>query len=479
MSETRTDRATHASVKKSAGWSVLGQVFTNVVRFASNLALTRIFVEDKTAFGLQALVAGVMQLMQLLTDIGVWVSVVRHERGAEPAFLHTAWTVQLIRGTLLCLAGLILAPFFAAFFEDPALTFLIRLASFGFLIDAFVSARSMLLRRSANLRPLILIDCASALVGSATTVWTAWLLHDAIAMVIGGLASGLTRTVLVRALPGPKDRLAWDPTALRELVRVGAWVFINTMLMFLSTQDRLVFGTLVSKEELGVYFVAWTIASVPAGVFGGLAHGLLLPLVSAYLSGVGSAARSVLDARAVLLVLSGWCLAGLCAGGPLIARLLYPATYSELGHLIPLATLSLYLGGVLEQSRTAILAAFGKFAWTSLGSLVKLAALMVTVPLGHAQAGFHGAIVGYAIADVPRLLVVTFLGRKTGVVGFWQDVWFVGWFFLSAWLGIEARVLVEAAGLHYGFGMAAVFVAVSAVWLVVGGRHVRAFWRKK
>ncbi|MFM1871750.1 MAG: hypothetical protein RL398_1172 [Planctomycetota bacterium] len=479
MSESSTGRATHASVKKSAGWAVLGQVFTNVVRFASNLALTRIFVDDKTAFGLQALVAGVMQLMQLFTDIGAWVSVVRHERGAEPGFLHTAWTVQLIRGVLLCAAGLILAPYFADFYEDPALTFLIRLASFGFLIDALGSARSMLLRRAAVLRPLILIDCASALVGSGTTVWVAWLMHDAVAMVVGGLASGLTRLLLVRMLPGPRDRLAWDRTALHELLRVGAWVFINTMLMFLSTQDRLVFGTLVSKDELGVYFVAWTIASVPATVFGGLAHGLLLPLVSAYVAGGGGAAKSVLGARAVLLALGGWCLAGLSAGGPLIAHFLYPSTYAELGDLIPLATLSLYLAGVLEQSRTAVFAALDRYPWTSAGSLTKLAALLITVPIGHAQAGFHGAIVGYAIADVPRLLVVTFLGRKTGVAGFWQDVWFVGWFFLSTWVGIEARQLVEAAGWHYGFGMAAVFVSVTAVWILVAGRHVRAFWRQK
>ena len=464
-----------AHVRSGSIWMLSGQVGGNLLRFVSNLVLTHLLL--RSCFGQQALIISFVQLLELLTDVGVWIAVVQSPRGAEPRFLNTVWTVQVLRGICLFVVACLVAPVYASYYGDPGLAPLIYVSAVSLLLGGVGSARMLLLRRRMAARPLVLTDLGAQVVGAAASVGIASIWPSTMALVLGGLAAATLRLIVSYMLPGPRDRFAWDSDALRQILRIGIWTFINTLLSFLAMQDRLVFGKLVSQEDLGVYYIAWMIASVPAGIVAGMSWTLLLPLVSSHVrSGVGFAAK-VLRARRPLLLLGGWSLSGLCAGGPLITDFIYPDGYTGAGFLLQCVAVSLWLGVVLEQTRAAILISISRLVWTCAGSLTKLAGIFVLVPLCYARWGFDGAVVGYVCAELPRLVTTWWLSRRSGVSGFRQDVGLSGVFAVGAFLGNSTRLAL--AGWHEVASMLAVFVVVTLCWLPFGGREALAFLRRR
>ena len=69
--------------------------------------MTRLLVPEM--FGVMALVATIANVIWLLSDIGLGQNIIQSRRGAEPAFLDTAWVVQIVRGLLLWGVALLLS----------------------------------------------------------------------------------------------------------------------------------------------------------------------------------------------------------------------------------------------------------------------------------------------------------------------------------------------------------------------------------
>ena len=85
--------ATHGSL-----WTIAGYGTTQVLRFASNLLLARWLFPQ--AFGLMAIVNGVIQGLAMLSDVGIGQSIIRHHRSDDPEFYNTAWTLQIHTGNV-------------------------------------------------------------------------------------------------------------------------------------------------------------------------------------------------------------------------------------------------------------------------------------------------------------------------------------------------------------------------------------------
>ena len=84
---------------KAAGWLIGSNVTGQLLRLIRNLILTRLLQPE--AFGLVAAVNTLYFGLVMFSDLGVWQSVIRSEHSEDPRFLGTAWSVQLLRGTLL------------------------------------------------------------------------------------------------------------------------------------------------------------------------------------------------------------------------------------------------------------------------------------------------------------------------------------------------------------------------------------------
>ena len=107
-------------VLRAGSWVLLGHALSQALRLATNIVISRLLAPD--AFGLMAVVVVLMVALALFSDLGINRSVIQSPRGHEPAFLDTAWSVQVLRGAAMAGVSLLLALglALAAWWQVPA-----------------------------------------------------------------------------------------------------------------------------------------------------------------------------------------------------------------------------------------------------------------------------------------------------------------------------------------------------------------------
>src|SRR5437899_3099711 len=173
-SSTQTQKTLKHRVISAGMWSLGGYAFSMVMRFGSNLIMTRLLVPEM--FGIMAITNTIMIGLTMFSDIGLRQNVVQSVRGSDSAFLNTAWTIQIYRGVGLWLAGLAialaiwlaqlsnLAPA-GSTYADRNLPIIVAVVSIVSLIAGFDSTKLYEANRNLLLKAVSKIDVASQLAG--------------------------------------------------------------------------------------------------------------------------------------------------------------------------------------------------------------------------------------------------------------------------------------------------------------------------
>lgn len=384
-------------------WTLTGYGGSQLLRLGSNLVLARLLFPE--AFGLMALVNVFIQGLQMFSDIGIGPAMIQSGRGEEPAFRRTAWSMQIIRGTVLWLASCALAPPIASFFaaSDPQagqLAVLLPVAGLTALLGGFTSTGIFLLNRQMRIGRLTALELIPQVGSILLMVGWAWLAPGVWALVAGGLAYSVIRLALShRWNPGPADRLAWERGAAVELFRFGKWVLLSTLVAFLASHlDRLLLGRLLSMSELGLYSIAMTFARVAIHTSNRLSSLVIFPLLATLRDEPRRLVEACLQARRPVL----WLSAALCAAFALLAPLffatLYDQRYAEAGTIA--RWLALYTWShVLVSSMDRIPLALGAPRVLFIAGLLTTIG-MAMAPLGYHAAALPGFIVGMTLANL-------------------------------------------------------------------------------
>ena len=137
-------------------------------------------------FGLLALADILLRGLSLFSDFGIGPSIVQNERGKEPAFLNTAWTIQTLRGFGILIVGAIFALPFADFYGEPRLAWIIPVAALNAVIQGFQSTAPHTLSRDVRLGRLTIMRYSSTIVRVAVTLTWAWFHPSIWALLIKG-----------------------------------------------------------------------------------------------------------------------------------------------------------------------------------------------------------------------------------------------------------------------------------------------------
>ncbi len=103
------------------------------------------------------------------------------------------------------------------------------------------------------------------------------------------------------------------------------------------------------------------------------------------------------------LILCGYGIACLVAGGPALVLFLYDTKATEAGWMTQLLAAGSWFYA-LETANSRALLALGKSNWLAIGSLAKLTGMVVCIPLGMHWFGFPGAVAGLAGSELLRYL---------------------------------------------------------------------------
>jgi O-antigen/teichoic acid export membrane protein len=425
-----------------------GHVASQAIRLGANLLLQRLLVPD--VFGVMAVVAVVQQGLAMFSDIGIGPSIIRSPRGEEPAFLRTAWTIQVVRGVALWLAASLLGLILAPALGIPELSTALPVAGFGAVLGGLNSTRLFTRNRRLAMGRLTLVNLVSQMVSIAVLLAWARASPTVWAPVGAGLVAAFMTMVLSHALPGGhRDGLGIDRACLRELLGFGRWVFLSTVLSFLTTQgDRLIFAPLIPIGLLGVYNNASVLATAPTQAVFALGAAVLFPVFSHRFRSAPDAAalrRSFDWTRAPVCVLAALLVSGLIASGPSFVHLLFAKGFREADWMVRL----LAIGGllqVLEGVNGAMLLAMGRSRSVAAYSAAKLAGMMVLIPLAYRAFGFEGAVGALVASEFLKYGASAALAARAGLNVLRLDAALAAWTGASVGMGIAAGIGVDRAG---------------------------------
>ncbi|MFZ1471109.1 MAG: oligosaccharide flippase family protein [Paracoccaceae bacterium] len=387
-------------------------VITQGLRLASNLALTRILFPE--AFGLMALVSVVLVGLQMFSDTGVGPAISRSARGDEPAFLDTAWSINVIRGGMLFALTCALAWPLAALWQAPELRQLLPVAGVTLLIAGFNPSRIDTANRHLMLGRLTALDLAAQIIGIAAMVILALAMQSVWALVLGAIVGSCAKLVLTWGwLPGAANRFRWDGPAAHELVHFGKWIFLSTVCGFLLSQgDKAILGSYLPLPDLGIYNIGYFLASFPALLAGAVVSRVMIPLYRERAKGRhdGRLERMRWGLTAGILLALG---ALALAGGPLV-HMLYDDRYLAAGAIVTavaLVQMPAVIGMTYDQSALAAGDGRGYFALIAARAAVQTSAFL----LGAHFAGLGGALLGQGVAAALVHPLIIRLARRHGV----------------------------------------------------------------
>lgn len=393
--DTFKARATRGTV-----WTIGGIASSQFLRLVSSLILTRLLFPE--AFGMMALVQIFITGLAMFSDLGIRASIIQNDRSNEPAFLNTAWTLQVFRGLVLWLFACVIALPMAAFYDEVMLARLLPVAGLTALIAGFTPTRVNTANRDLVMGRITLIDIGTQTAGIVVMIILALLLKTVWALVFGAILSALIKQILYMVLmPGHKNRFELDSSAVGELVHFGKWIFISSACGFLiSHADRPILGLFITLEMLGVYSIGFFLASVPLLLGQPLASKIVFPLYKQRPPWESAEnQRNIFRIRrwltGALLAMS----ATLVVTGDILVRFLYDDRYTLAGPILVLMAISQLPFVILSSYDQILLAAGDSKRFMSrivIASIVQTTLLV----LGVSQFGLIGAIMAPGLASL-------------------------------------------------------------------------------
>ena len=309
----------------------------NALRLASSLVLTRLLYPE--AFGLIALVQIFITALYMLSDIGINLSIIQNKRGAEPDFLNTAWTIQIVRGLILWVGSCALAYPAALIYGEAQLAQLLPVVGLNAVLLGFATTRVALATRNLQLGVQTFTELASQAFGIIATIVLAYLTQSVWAIVLGGLLATASKVVAQHLLlKGPRNRLRFDRDIASDIIGFGKYIFLSSIAGFLVNQgDIAILGRFISISELGIFLIAYNLAMLPLHLVQAAGGQVMFPIYRRFLTTAAPENRLKTSRARRLLVISAIVLSGLLSliSVPLV-NLMYDSRYHDAGPILAL-----------------------------------------------------------------------------------------------------------------------------------------------
>ncbi len=409
-------------IQTGGAFTLGGFGIAQILRLISNLILTRLLVPE--AFGLMAVAVSINIWAIMLTDIGIGTNIIRSRNSEDPEFLRTAWTIQILRNSIIW-AIIVLAALSIYFlakgqvfrpesvFSTPMLPFVMGAISAQLLITGFSSINQFVAQRRLSMGRVVSLEIATQLFTMFVTIGFALMGFGVWALVIGMLSGAVVSTTTSHFIfPGPRMRLHFKMAYASEIFHFGKWLIIASFFGFLVNRgDQILFGGLMDSNQFGQYAVAaiWLVAG--ATVMETINTRIFFPAFSEILRDrPKDITQAYRKARLLIDVVACGLGFGAFFFSEWVFSFIYPESYSGVGYYLKLLSPFLLMAP-FKLINTVILASGNSRNFTAITVLAGSAVLFVTPAVFHFF-GEKAAVVSFAVIEMVALPIIWRLGSK-------------------------------------------------------------------
>ena len=374
-----------------------------LIKLGSSLILTRLL--DPQAYGVIGILYSVAFTVELLSDVGATGLLIRSPRGDERKFVHTIWTIRLIRSFINFGLLYAAAPIIARIYGLPILSDALRLFAFYFPLSGLESMAFIIAQRHQLAKIGNYVDLGTSAVMTVFVVALAPVLKDYRVFIYGVLLQ--RAMVLVISHCYYRDvgvGLAFDRPAVRDQFQFGKFVLPSSLLtIILSQYDKVVLLKLFDLSILGIYGLAANMIGPVGNMIVHNCRVVLYPRCAQYFRNNPNTARQrYYSENSKLFYIVSLPPAIIGGFATTIVALLYDSRYQSAATVLAAMGLGGIFAGVHNTSENLLVAA-GHTRAVLGANLVRLISIAPITLLGYYCFGFSGFIWFGVLANIPLM----------------------------------------------------------------------------
>jgi PST family polysaccharide transporter len=249
-----------ARIARGAAWIAASRVVVRLIGLVNTIVLARLLIPED--FGIVAIGATVMQLLQNVSDIGVSHTVVRY-RNASAIQIDTLFTLSLLRGVVVMALLVACAPIATAVYGDPRIGEVFIGLSLVPLLYGLVNPRFYEFERDLDFSRESIVAIVAKIASITVSISIAVAFQTYWALVFGMVAGVLINTLASYIYRPYRPRLALSGG--RELIGfTGSLTALSALVAFNNKLDPLILGRLLGTAPTGTYSVGSQLAALPS-----------------------------------------------------------------------------------------------------------------------------------------------------------------------------------------------------------------------
>lgn len=398
----------------------LAQAGKMAVTMASIVILARLLAPED--FGLVAAISPLVAFVGLFRNLGLQQALVQR-KSVEATHLNQAFWISLWVGLAASLIVALAAPLVGAFYGDPRLVPLVRVASLSLVLGSLTTVPIALLSRRFAFGVIAAQELAMALGSLGLAIAGALAGLDAMALVLGTVGAAAAGLAMVWAfapyVPG-RPVLAVDGALMRFGANLTGFNLVN---FFSRNADNVLIGRFAGMAALGSYDRAYKLLLFPIQNINQPLSQIMIPILSRVQDEPARLRRIYLEVNwtLALLILPGIAAAGMQSEA--LIALLFGPQWAPTAPIFAWLALASFVQPVTATNGWLFIAK-GRTDWMlRLGlysSLVTVAAFVIGLRWGAEGVAAAYAISAYVLR-VPVLLAVLdrlgpVRGRDVGLI---------------------------------------------------------------
>jgi len=266
MKRLLADKGTLAGVASRAlGWSFFNNAFARLGTLGIGIALARLLGPHQ--FGTFAVALLALLALLSFNELGVSLAIVRWQ-GEPSEIAPTVSTISVASSLIIYAACFVTAPLFARTMGAPAAAGVIRVLALNIVIDGVVATPAAMMQRYFRQDKKMIADQVNCWLGAVISILLAWKGFGAMSLAVGRLAGALAAGVLFVVFSPEPLRFGYNREKARALYKFGLPLAGASIVVFAVTNvDQIVVGHMLGTTALGLFALAFNLASWPVNMF--------------------------------------------------------------------------------------------------------------------------------------------------------------------------------------------------------------------
>jgi lipopolysaccharide exporter len=241
---------------KGSMWLSLSRAIVNGLAALSTFVLA--WYLTPSDFGIVALGMTILLIVTTVTELSLTQALIRHKAPDESHF-SAAWTLNAIRGLIVCLLFMACAYPASVLFEEPRLFGVMLALGLSVLMGGLTNPRLVTFQRDLIFWQEFVLSVPQKITGFIASVAIAVIYHSYWALIIGTLVTQATNLVVSYIILPFRPRITFQH--MREFFSFSAWLTAGQIVNTLNWRfDYLLIGKMLGGTALGYYSMGSNLA---------------------------------------------------------------------------------------------------------------------------------------------------------------------------------------------------------------------------